>query len=186
MHVLYVSISKGNREIFHYLPHSPSSNMDFMFQKKLWNLSIFNGWDQRNIDLILPLLEPCTFPDQYRIFQQDAAAEAFFILLEGEVVVKYKPYDGEALTIARICPEDVFGWSAALGRPKYTSSAYTASPCSAVRIQVQHLQEFCKNHPDLGMILLERLASGIADRLRSTYDEVLALLTHGMEFSPKS
>jgi CRP/FNR family cyclic AMP-dependent transcriptional regulator len=185
MHVPYVRIGKGNREIYHFLSVEPSSIMGFMFQRNLKNLPILKGLDHKSVNLILPLLDPCTFPDQHKVFQQDTVASHFFILLEGEVVVKYKPYDGEELAIARICPEDVFGWSAALGRPKYTSSAYTSTPCVAVRIQVQQLQKFCESNPQLGMILLERLASGIAYRLRSTYDEVLALLTRGLDFVPE-
>lgn len=178
-------IDKGNREIFHLLPVEPSSIMGFMFQRNLQHLAILKGLDQRSVNLILPLLDPCAYPVNYKVFQQDTVASHFFLLLEGEVEVKYKPYDGDELVIAKICPQDVFGWSAALGRPKYTSSAYTLSPCSAVRIQVQQLQEFCVSHPQLGMILLERLASGIANRLRSTYDEVLALLTRGLDFVPE-
>ncbi len=179
-----MSISEGNREIFHYLQRSPSGNMNFMFQKNLYNLSLFKGLDHDRIGLIIPMLEPCSFPEKYMIFQQDLPASHFYILVEGEVVVKYKPYDGEELIIARIFPEDVFGWSATLGRPKYTSSAYTALPSTAVRIKVESMQHFCDNNSQLGMILLERLASGIAHRLRSTHDEVLSLLTRGMDFAP--
>jgi CRP-like cAMP-binding protein len=159
--------------------------MDFMLQKNLYNLSIFEGLDHDRIDPILPLIEPCTFPENFQVFQQDLVASHFYILLEGEVVVKYKPYDGEELVIARIYPQDVFGWSAALGRPKYTSSAYTTSSSTAVRIPVEKMQRFCENNSKLGMILLERLASGIAHRLQSTHDEVLELLTRGMDFVPE-
>jgi CRP-like cAMP-binding protein len=180
-----MSIGEGNREIFHYLQRSPSGNINSMFQKNLYNLSLFKGLDHDRIGLIIPLFESCTFPEKYMIFQQDLPASHFYILLEGEVVVKYKPYDGEELIIARIYPEDVFGWSATLGRPKYTSSAYTILSSTAVRIRVDMMQHFCESNSQLGMILLERLASGIAYRLRSTHDEVLALLTRGMEFAPK-
>jgi CRP-like cAMP-binding protein len=159
--------------------------MRSMWQKNLYSISLFNGLEEDRIDAIIPLLELCSFPENFTVFKQDQAASHFYILLEGEVVVKYKPYDGEELVIAHICPEDVFGWSATLGRPKYTSSAYTTLPSSAVRVQVTQMQEFCGNNSQLGMLLLERLASGIAYRLRSTHDEVLALLTRGMNFVPE-
>ncbi|HEX7557429.1 MAG TPA: cyclic nucleotide-binding domain-containing protein [Leptolinea sp.] len=156
-----------------------------MFDKNLYNLTLFQGLDHSRIDQIIPLFETCTFSDNVMVFQQDQAATYFYILVAGEIIVKYKPYDGEELLIARVSPEDIFGWSAALGRSKYTSSAYATVPSIAIRIQVNHIQQFCEKNPQLGMILLERLASGIAYRLRSTHDEVLALLTRGMEFLPE-
>ena len=58
-----------------------------------------------------------------------------------------------------------------LGRPKYTSSAYCSSDSKAIRIRVERLKRFCERNSELGMILLDRLASGIAERLQSTHDE---------------
>lgn len=147
-------------------------------------MEIFKGLDEKSVSLLIPLMEVCHYPENFMVFRQDTDASYFFILLEGEVVVKYKPYDGEELTIAHICPQDVFGWSAALRRPHYTSSAYTEYPSTAVRVEVARLQHFCENNVKLGMIVLERLSSGIANSLRSTRDEVLALLIRGMEFVP--
>ncbi len=147
-------------------------------------MELFKGLDEKSVSLLIPLMEVCHFPEHFMVFRQDTEASYFFILLEGEVVVKYKPYDGEELIIAHICPQDVFGWSAALRRPQYTSSAYTEYPSTAVRVEVANLQKFCENNARLGMIVLERLSSGIANSLRSTRDEVLALLMRGMEFVP--
>jgi CRP/FNR family transcriptional regulator, cyclic AMP receptor protein len=159
--------------------------MSSMLQKNLYDLSLFHGLTREQIDQILPLLEPCSFPEETRVFQQDLKASHFYILLKGEIVVKYKPYDGEELVIARISPEDVFGWSAPLGRSKYTSSAYAVIPCEAVRIDIARMQHFCGSNSKLGEIILERLASSIAFRLRSTYDEVLSLLNRGMDLVPE-
>jgi CRP/FNR family transcriptional regulator, cyclic AMP receptor protein len=150
-----------------------------------YDLSILHGLDRSQITQILPILETCVFSENTTVFRQDQDALYLYILTFGEVTVRYKPYDGEELTIAHVCPEGVFGWSAALGRPKYTSSAYCSSACKAIQIRVDRLQRFCERNPDLGMILLDRLASGIAERLRSTHDEVLALLTRGLVFLPE-
>jgi CRP-like cAMP-binding protein len=152
-----------------------------MLDKNLYNMVLFSNLNRDQIGLVFPILESCLFPGDTLIFQQGTEASYFYILLSGEVVVKYKPYDGESLVIGHICPEDLFGWSAALGRPTYTSSAYAVLPCEAVRISVAQMRHFCENNPVLGRQILERMASGIAFRLRSTYDEVLGLLTRGMD-----
>ena len=154
-----------------------------MLDKTLYEMTLFSGFDREDINRIVPILHACQFSKDTLIFQQGTEARNFYILLSGEVVVKYKPYDGEALVIGHICPEDLFGWSAALGRPKYTSSAFAILPCEAVCISVAQMRQFCENNPVLGRQLLERMASGIAFRLRSTYDEVLGLLTRGMDLA---
>jgi CRP-like cAMP-binding protein len=152
-----------------------------MLEKNFYEMALFSGFNRDQINQIIPILEPCLLTKETLIFQQGTEASHFYILLSGEVVVKYKPYDGEALVIGHICPEDLFGWSAALGRPKYTSSAYSVTPGEAVRISVAQMRQFCENNPILARQILERMASGIASRLRSTYEEVLGLLTRGMD-----
>jgi CRP-like cAMP-binding protein len=152
-----------------------------MLEKSYYDLALFSGFGKDQISQVIPILETCQLTQESLIFQQGSDASHFYILLSGEVVVKYKPYDGEALVIGHICPEDLFGWSAALGRPKYTSSAYAATSGEAVRISVARMREFCENNPELAKKILERMASGIAFRLRSTYEEVLSLLIRGMD-----
>jgi CRP/FNR family cyclic AMP-dependent transcriptional regulator len=151
-----------------------------------YDLSILNGLDNSQINLILPLLETCVFPENTLVFEQGQDALFLYILVVGEIIVRYKPYDGEELTIAHVCPQGVFGWSSALGRSKYTSSAFCLAESKAIRFRKDRLQLFCERNPDLGMILLDRLASGIAERLRSTHDEVLDLLTRGLVFSSEN
>jgi CRP/FNR family transcriptional regulator, cyclic AMP receptor protein len=176
-----MSIGKGIRVIFHYLYLMSLSNINTMLDKNFLNLALFSGFDRDQIRQVVPILESCIYSKDTLIFQQGSEASFFYILLSGEVIVKYKPYDGESLVIGHICPEDLFGWSAALGRPTYTSSAYAVLPCEAVRISVAQMRHFCDNNPVLGRQILERMASGIAFRLKSTYDEVLGLLSRGMD-----
>jgi CRP/FNR family transcriptional regulator, cyclic AMP receptor protein len=156
--------------------------MIFMLDVNPQKLTLLDGLERDQVSLLLPILETCHFEENIPIFKQGQETSFLYILLSGEVVVRYKPYDGDELTIANVLPEGVFGWSAALGRTRYTSSAYSVTESKTIRIRVERLQSFCERNPEVGMILLDKLASGIAERLRSTHDEVLALLTRGLVF----
>jgi CRP/FNR family cyclic AMP-dependent transcriptional regulator len=68
------------------------------------NLSIFSGLDRGELRLIDPLLELCALYKDVRIFDRGQLATFLFILLKGEVLVRFKPYDGPILTVARILP----------------------------------------------------------------------------------
>lgn len=152
-----------------------------MFLQQFADLSFFQGFTPQQIEEILPILDLIPCGKNAVIFQQGQSTDYLYILEKGEVVVQYKPYDGPALVVARIHPGGVFGWSAALGRDVYTSAAVTIEASETIRIRKDSLQEFCSRHPKTGKILLERLASVISERLKSTHNEVLNILTNGVD-----
>ncbi|GAP15615.1 protein containg cyclic nucleotide-binding domain [Longilinea arvoryzae] len=152
-----------------------------MFRQQFAGLSFFQGFTPEQIAEICPIMEAIPCEKDAVIFQQNQRTDYLYILEEGEVVIQYKPYDGPPMVIARIHPGGVFGWSAALGRDVYTSGAQALAPGRAIRMQIDSLQQFCSQHPETGKILLERLASVIAERLKSTYNEVLNILTNGLD-----
>jgi CRP/FNR family transcriptional regulator, cyclic AMP receptor protein len=143
-------------------------------------LPIFQGMTAAQHDLLRPLFVPCDFYDQTVIFEQGEAAEFLYIVVDGEVVVSFKPDDGPAITVARIPQGGVVGWSAALGSRKYTSEAYCAGYTQLLKIRGVELRKLCEQDPDTGVILLDRLAAVIAQRLTNSHDQVLALLELGL------
>lgn len=151
-----------------------------MFRQDYAQLSIFAGLDGNQISQLSPYMVDCLLPKDYVVFEQGQPAEHLYILLSGEVVINYKPYDGPPLTVARIEPGGVFGWSAAIGRDVYTSGAMAVQESLTYRIRGASLQAMCKAHPETGQIFLERLAGVIAERLRSTHTQVLGILTQSM------
>jgi CRP/FNR family transcriptional regulator, cyclic AMP receptor protein len=154
-----------------------------MLKQESTHLSIFEGFGQAELALINPLLEAVSFKKEEIIFEQGQLAVYLFILLRGEVVVRFKPYDGPSLDVTHIFAGGVFGWSAALQRGSYTSSAIALEDGLAARIRGDKLRHLCETHPDIGVIVLERLASVIAERLRSTHAKVLSMLTEGMDLN---
>ena len=113
-------------------------------------------------------------------FQQDQPADRLYLLVSGRVEIRFKPYDGEALTVSVIEAGGVFGWSAALGRSSYTSGAVCTADGRCLSIRGRDLRRVCEDHPATGVILLERLAEVIALRLTSTHDHVMELLRQGV------
>jgi len=127
------------------------------------------------------MLELCYFSPEQVIFEQGQRTEFLYILLRGKVEVRFKPYDGPPLTVTRIDPGGVFGWSTALNRDTYTSSAHAVEKCEAYRLSGTRLQSFCMQEPVTGKILLERLAGVIAERLNNTHAQILSILTQGLD-----
>jgi CRP/FNR family transcriptional regulator, cyclic AMP receptor protein len=157
-----------------------------MFDPEHGPLSIFEGLAPMEMQQVNSLLEVCSFEPGAVIFEQGQFAAYLYILLKGEVVVQFKPYDGPVLTVAHILPDGVFGWSAALRRSSYTSGAIAGTQIEAARLRGDQLHQLCERRPDIGVVVLERLAGVIAERLCSTHTQIMDLLSNGMELSPEN
>ena len=136
---------------------------------------------QRN--LLEPLLSICDCAADEVIFEQGAAVEYLFILINGEVAIRFKPDDGEALTVARINKGGVFGWSAAFGRHKYTSGAACVTKTRLLRMRGEDLRKLRQNHPETGILVLERLAAVVVERMQSSHaqSQVVAMLEDALK-----
>jgi CRP/FNR family cyclic AMP-dependent transcriptional regulator len=143
------------------------------------HLGLFKGLTEQQLYQISSLLEPRPLEKQQVIFNQGDIADYFYILLEGRVAIRYKPYDGPVLTIAKILPGGVFGWSAALGRSSYTSSAIALLEGKVYCIADNSLHTICDLPDGTGIIFLERLTGLIAKRLQQTHNEILNILIRG-------
>jgi len=140
----------------------------------------FQGFNQEQISRIRPLFLLFFAPNESVVFEQGEPAENLYVLITGEVAIRYKPEDGPEGVIAHVRPEGVVGWSAALGNPYYTSSAVCSSDCQMLRVRKSDLRQLCENYPETGVLFLDRLAAMIAERLRTTHPQLMELLEQGL------
>lgn len=145
--------------------------------------SIFQGLTPSQSVLVKPIFQSVFEPTGNILFNQGDQADFLYLVLDGEVTIRFKPEDGPAIIVARVRAEGIVGWSSALGSPQYTSSAVCTSDCQMLRVRGQDLRDLCEKYPETGALILERLAVVIAERLRNTYDHVLTLLEQGLHAS---
>jgi len=143
-------------------------------------LKLFDNLTPAQNTLVRQLFVPVEECSGSTLFNQGDPASYLYIVVKGEVLIQYKPDDGPLLPIARIKPEGVVGWSAALGSPNYTSSAICSFDSQLLRISAEDLRDLCERYPETGSLVLERLAVVIAERMRNTHVHVIALLEQGL------
>ena len=144
-------------------------------------LEIFQGLTPEQCILLHPVFLHCDFCTDAMIFEQGEPADHLYIVVQGEVVVRFKPDDGPPITVAHVQPGGVVGWSAALRSRKYTSSAFATAETQLLRVRGDDLRSLCDNYPVIGKILLDRLADRISERIRNTHPQILALLELGLK-----
>ena len=144
------------------------------------DIPFFAGFTPEQMELLQTIFVPYDCEEGDILFNQNDLAENIFLVVDGEVDVVFKPEDGPSLVVARVMPEGVIGWSAALGRPTYTSSAVCRTDCKLLRLRHQDLHDLSLKNPETGRQVLEHLADLISERLRNTRGHVMDLLLQGL------
>lgn len=148
--------------------------------EKYTHLAFFTGLSAAEIQLLAPFLTPQTWVAGTVVFEQGDLAEFLYLVVSGELTIRYKPDDGPIMNLTRIQPGGIFGWSAAIGNPAYTSGAVCALDSEVLRIRGADLRMLCEKHPELGEVILNRLSAIIAERQRSQQGRVNSMLANGM------
>ena len=180
------------KDVFHFsvmcghLKLGTPYTIAMMTYEALMLLPLFQGLNPQDLSLLAELVQRETFPEGTIIFNQGGRADKLYVLTSGRVAIRFKPEDGETLTVTEVEEGGVFGWSSALGRAVYTSCAVCIIESQAIIMQGDELRELCATHPETGVIILERLAEVIAERLRNTHIHVVEMLRQGMRSTPKS
>jgi CRP-like cAMP-binding protein len=156
---------------------------DFFSQNPL-----FQGLNTDQIELLRPLFIPCECHKGTVLFEQDDPATHFYIVTSGEVVIHFKPEDGQDIVVAHIKPGNLIGWSAVIGRPRYTSAAVCTELTGLLRISGAELIALGDGHRETVNLLTYRLAEAVAERLQQSNPQVLALLEQGLRnaFHPET
>lgn len=147
------------------------------------HLPFFQGFGPEQLSLLRPLFIPCDAYTDAQLFEQGMPADFLYLVVSGEIAIRYKPEDGPPLTVARVRPGGVVGWSAALGSRVYTSGAVCVAYTQMLRVRGNDLRELCEHYPETGILILDRLATVIAERLRNTHEQVMELLREGLRAS---
>jgi len=144
--------------------------------KTLESVPLFKGLDNNTLQLLEPLFETYSCSAGEVIFEQGDPAHYLYLILEGTIEVRYKPYDGPPLTITNLEQGSIIGWSAVIGNTAYTSGAVCKEDCQAIRMSSRDLHELCAREPGAGRIILDLLAESVSSRWQDARSQIQMLL----------
>lgn len=152
-----------------------------MSEEFIKHLSLLDELDEAQLNLLRPLIEKIDCKADEEIFMQGEKAEYLYMVIAGEVIIRFNPKEEAALVISELKSGGLFGWSAALGRRTYTSGAMCAKDGKLLRIKGSALKKLYREYPETGILVVNRLASAIANRLTNTQEQVVELLNRGLQ-----
>ena len=143
-------------------------------------IPLFQDVETEYLALLRPLFERASYPSGTVVIGQNAAADYIYLIEHGKVEISYKPYDDFSITVTHVEEGGLFGWSALVGSPKYTSSATAIEDLDVVRMRGSDLRKLCADHPNAGKVILDRLASAVSSRWEDAHEQVKSILESGM------
>jgi len=152
----------------------------------LTDIPLFLDLTPTQLSRLDPLFETYSCPARTIIFEQGEHPQYLYVLIQGTVAIRYKPYDGQTITITHLQKGDAFGWSAVIGSRVYTSGSISKTRVEAIRIRGDDLRTLLRTDPDTGRIILNRLADFVSSRWKNAHAEVQALFDKGLEGSKRN
>jgi CRP-like cAMP-binding protein len=151
--------------------------MEFHFQR----LPVFADLREEHTKPLEPLIEKIQCDAGEFVIRQNAPADYLYIILKGKVQISFEPYDGSPITVSHVEEGGLFGWSAVIGSPRYTSSAIAIESMEAVRIRGSELRKLSADDPEAGREIMNSLASAVSSRWKNAHEQVRLILEKGMK-----
>ena len=146
----------------------------------LARFALLEGFSEDQVEILSPIMLDISYQASQTVFEQGDRADYLYFVIDGRVSIRFNPEDGPVLVVAEVREGGVFGWSSAMGSACYTSSAICTEDGLFIQIAGEDLKTLCQEYPETGILILNRLAGVIAQRLRGTHEQVVELLHHGL------
>lgn len=141
----------------------------------LRDIAFLNGISQEHLEQLGEISSLVEFPARKEIFRERDRAQDVYIIKSGRVsLVICAPKVG-CRQLMEVSDGDLIGWSPVVGRSRLTDTAVTITPTVALRIETQHLLDFCRDNPRFGYEFMQRTAMVLAERLTATRLQLLEL-----------
>ncbi len=149
--------------------------------EKLVRFPLFKDFSSADLKIIAPLFQARSYLQGAVIIEQGETATCLYLLTRGEVDLRYKPYDGDSLKLTHLRTGSVFGWSAVLGNPTYSSSVICTVDCEVLEVCGIDLKSLKENHPQTNALVMDRLTRAVSARWANAQTQVKSMLHKGIE-----
>jgi CRP/FNR family transcriptional regulator, nitrogen oxide reductase regulator len=141
------------------------------------DLPMFAGLGAGQLDEILSEAQSVRYPKGANLFEQDAPATSFFILLHGHLRVAKLTPAGQQVVVRFVAPGEIFGIAKAIGRTTYPATATAVVDSVALVWPSAAWPRLVENNPALGSNALRTVGS----RLQEAQTRVVEMSTEQVE-----
>ncbi|OGO43177.1 MAG: hypothetical protein A2Z04_10085 [Chloroflexi bacterium RBG_16_57_9] len=148
-------------------------------------LEFTGGLPPHELDKLAAIASEVQFKSGEVIFREGDLGNRVYLIVEGQVALeRHVPGRGRAV-ILTIGPGEICGWSALFSGQWKTSDARAVGPVRTIAIVAQNLLAACEADHDLGYLIMQRVATVIAGRLKSTRLQLLDIFASEPQLARK-
>jgi CRP/FNR family transcriptional regulator, dissimilatory nitrate respiration regulator len=144
--------------------------MQSQFVKNLQSVTFFNGLNEEELEHICNRSRLLSFKKNDIVFCQGDKADAFFIIIQGWVTIAKENVNAEQAILHVFKKGESFAEPAALIMGHYPASAYAASSCDLLEINILALKKLIQEDPNIAMRMIARL-SGQLNTLINEFEQ---------------
>ena len=134
----------------------------------------FMDLKDEHFERLLAIASLCQVEAGERIFSESDPQDNLYILARGRVAIELHIPSRGRVRLATVEPLEVFGWSSVTPVVRLrTASASAVLPSELIAFPADQLRAACDQDPELGYIVMRRLANVIAARLLVTRLQLL-------------
>jgi CRP-like cAMP-binding protein len=140
-------------------------------------LPMFAGLATDQLDSIVKEAQSVRYSKGTNVFEQDAPATSFFILLHGHLRVAKLTPAGQQVVVRFVAPGEIFGVAKAIGRTTYPATATAVVDSVALSWPSAAWPRLVENNPALATNALQMVGS----RLQEAHTRVVEMSTEQVE-----
>lgn len=141
------------------------------------DLPMFAGLEANKLDEILKQAQSVRYPKGTNVFDQDAVAKSFFVLLHGHLRVTKLTPNGQQVVVRFVAPGEIFGIAKAIGRTTYPGTATAVVDSVALVWPSAAWPRLVERNPALAANALQTVGS----RLQEAHTRVVEMSTEQVE-----
>ncbi len=159
------------------MPQRGRTELSRLDRSLIASLPPFEGLDANDLDEMIRQARSLLIARDEAVFEQEAEAHSFFVLLDGHVrVVKTTP-DGQQVIVRYVSPGELMGIAHAIGRTTYPASAIAAVDCVVLAWPGQLWPEYAKRFPGF----VANTYKAVGTRLQDAQTQVIEMATQQVE-----
>jgi CRP-like cAMP-binding protein len=150
------------------------------FEQVLAEHPFFEGLAEKYFFMLAEHATFVTYETDQFIFHQGDEADRFYLINEGKIALEVVTLSHGSMVIQTLGPNEVLGWSWLFPPYRWHFDARASEPTKAVALDAAWLRQKCKEEPELGHEVMERIARLLVQRLQATRLQLLDI--YGIHF----
>jgi len=143
----------------------------------LKRIALFEDLTDQMLEQLLPVVQEESFGEREIIYEAGNAADRFFSLKRGKVLLEAKPAPTLIISLGSIKPGYSFGWSALLPSASHTSYAVSAESSEIYVMPGDKFLALLERDNTMGYLVMQKVSAILEGRLDRRTAQFLKVIT---------